>query len=255
MGIFRKSRDRGAAQGPDDARGPAPDRKGDANESPESIKVKQDETNHSLEIGESETEPYFEKSNRGVRVTRLPQATTFWEETEASPDSISFAAYVFDTELSAMDALLSLSYVHEAADTGNPVCSSNYFFGCYRRSDGKYEVIAAGKDMSKDHWREAREAFCSAGGALDQEKGPGKAKADRNVRRVEFVREYSRVDLTESNYYKVYKSPDPITAKSFLNDPSRRVSRKNYIILVQTPEGDFYRDFFGVHEGQSKKDS
>ncbi len=194
---------------------------------------------------------FFEKDNRGTRVIRYSQAELLWDEVEAEPNSTTYAAYVFEREIDAREALLSLSFINEASDTGNPVCSGEYVFGCYRRADGKFEAAVAGREMSREHWNETRKKFSSAGGIRGKEGMPGnrKAKMGKEPRKVVFVREYSRIDLTETNFIKIYKAPDAITAKSFLNDPEQRVTRKKYIVRVQSPDGDFYRDYFGVHEG------
>ncbi len=204
-------------------------------------------------VRRDEGRAFFEKDNQGTRVMRHSQAEILWEEVEAGSDSTTYIAYVFDREIDASEALLSLSFIYLATDTGNPVCSREYVFGCYRRADGKFETVIAGREMPLEHWTEAKKKFSFAGGACYKERKPGNGKkpnSEKKIRQVVFVREYSRIDLTEKTFIKVYNAPDAITARSFLNDPGQRISQKNYMVLVQSPEGDFYRDFFGVHEGR-----
>ena len=101
--------------------------------------------------------PFYEKDNRAFRIQRLSQANDFLSEYEKRSANTPFLRYVFDSQLQAIEALLSISCIHRAEDTGHLICTAPITLGCYRIIDGRYDVFLAGEKLTNSIWSEATE--------------------------------------------------------------------------------------------------
>lgn len=203
-------------------------------------------------IEENETEQsFYEIDNRAIRIQRLSQANDFWSEYEKSRPQIPFLRYGFTTELQAIEALLSISCIHRAVDTGQIICTEPITLGWYRNVDGHYEVFLAGEKLTYRVWSEASEKFKLLKGRYYHQLRPetyerfkGKFQDDQVV----FKKESCELGPEETKHYLVFESPRLLAAKNFLLRQENIITEPNRYIYVVTPKGIVFRDRDGIHE-------
>ena len=194
---------------------------------------------------------FHEKDNRAVCIYRLNQASDFWADYEKSRPNVPFLRYVFDTQLQAVEALLSVTCIHEAEDTGHLICTEPIIMGCYRTIEGRYEVFLAGDQISFRTWSEATEKFSHRGGQYRNQQRPETYERFKNQSKagqVVLQKEYYEISLAETNYYQIFEASSFAAAKNFLLRPENVITSPRHFIHVLTPKGTFSRDIDGIHE-------
>ncbi|MEW6670793.1 MAG: hypothetical protein AB1427_03770 [Thermodesulfobacteriota bacterium] len=194
---------------------------------------------------------FYEKDNRAVRIHRLSQANDFWSEYEKSRLNIPFLRYVFGTHLQAMEALLSVTCIHQAEDTGNLICTEPITLGCYRTTDTRYEVFLAGDKLTYKTWSEATEKFTALRGQYRNQLRPEtyeRFKSQSQADQVVFKKDYYEVSLTDTKYYQIFEASRLLAARNFLLRLDNVITAPNRFIQVVTPKGTLSRDIDGIHE-------
>jgi hypothetical protein len=193
---------------------------------------------------------YYEKDNRGTRHDTHLIASGYWLTRLGSRKSDPYLLYEFNTENAASNALLELSCIHKAVDSGKLICSEVLIFGCYQSENGKFEAVLCGGDLSHDLWKQAKSSFIKHGG-IKKESGELEPKAQTaskqsnktpHPEKVVLVKEYEK----NGNFYRILSGPDGETAQAYLaNNP---VTRRYYYVIVETPEGNYGRDIDGMYK-------
>jgi len=194
---------------------------------------------------------FYEKDNQAVRIHRLSQAHDFWFEYEKWRPTTPFLRYVFDTQLQATEALLSVSCIHQAEDTGHLICTEPITMGCYRATDGRYEVFLAGEKLSYKIWSEATEKFTSRRGQYRNQLRPEtyeRFKSHSQADQVVLQKEYYEITPTETKYYQIFEASSFAAAKNFLIRNENVITSRNHFIHVMTPKGTIIRDIDDIHE-------
>lgn len=195
---------------------------------------------------------YLERDNRAVRIQRLDQALEFWNDYEHARPGWPYLRYAFDTRLQALEALESVSCIHPARDTGFLICTEPLVFGCYCMPDGSYEVLLAGEQMTPRTWSEAAEKFQAHHGRYRSQQRPGgsekSARPASASQSVVFVKDYYQMDLSRTRYYRCYEAAGKEAARAFLWRRENTINHPDHAIVVETPDGTFYRDIDGIHE-------
>lgn len=194
---------------------------------------------------------FYEKDNQAVRIHRFNQADDFWSEYEKRRAGVPFLRYVFDTHLQALEALLSVTCIHQAEDTGHLVCTEPITLGCYRMIDGRYEVFLAGDRLTYQTWSEATEKFSSHNGRYRHQLKPEtyeRFKSQAQADQVVLKKEYGEITLTDTRYYQIFEASSFVAAKNFLLRPENVITIPNRTIQVVTPRGTLCRDIDGIHE-------
>jgi hypothetical protein len=195
---------------------------------------------------------FFEKDNKGTRYETLDQASAYWISRMQSIKKDPFVLFIFDTKESAHNALVDLSYIHTAKDSGKPVCTKTLQFGYYPMGNGKYEAWVCGSELTHDMWQEAMGKFKEHGGQRKNDLEPEKLPSIKNeivksdVSKVIFVREDAPIRYGQIMTYRIYKAPNKACAMAFLE--KNPVTRNLYYLVVETPEGNFCRDIQGIYK-------
>ena len=205
------------------------------------------------------TGPFYEKDNRAFRIQRLSQANDFWNEYEKRPFNTPFLRYVFDNQLQAIEALLSITCIHQAVDTGHLICTEPITLGCYRIIDGRYEAFLAGEKVTCNTWSEATDKFSSRHGKYRSQLKPETNERFKFMKsaseQVVFKKEYYQLDLTATKFYQIFEAPNTQVARVFLLGRENVITDQNRYIHVETPEGTICGDASGVHKLDQDKDS
>lgn len=194
---------------------------------------------------------FHEKDNQAIRILRLSQANDFWTEYEKWRPTIPFLRYVFDTRLQALEALLSVTCIHEAEDTGHLICTEPITMGCYRLIDGRYEVFLSGEMLTYTTWSEATEKFSYHRGQYRNQLKPEtyeRFKSQSQADQVVLKKEYYEVTLTDTFFYQIFEASSFVAAKNFLRRQENLITARNRYIHVITPKGTLCRDINGIHE-------
>ena len=164
-----------------------------------------------------------------------------------------YLLYEFNNEKEAISALLELPCIHLAKDTKKLICSEVLGFGYYKcKETGKYETLLCGEDMTLELWKQAEISFPKNGGRRLKGLEPKKEIVSNKKEdipqpgKVIFVRKDCKNVLGVNAIYEVYKGPDAISAKAFLEKKS--VTEKYYCIVVETPDGTYCRDIQGFYK-------
>lgn len=189
---------------------------------------------------------FKEKDNIGTRHDNVKKATADWISM-ISKGGEPFIMYNFDKEGDARDALLNLPCIHVAEDSDKLICTEPLYFGYYHVPEtGKYEAVLMGNDLSYKLWKKAKISFSDYGGTLKNYEEPEKSTSHlsktANPEEIVFVRE----DKQGINTYVIYKGPDAVSAKVFLQ--TKPVTQRLYYIIVETPEGNYGRDISGMYK-------
>ena len=110
------------------------------------------------------------RDNKGSRIDTGDYAETLWVTSYLTTTTPAII-YRFSTLKAAREAIKSLTYIHEASDTGELISTKIIDFGCYTHA-GTGEIFLGGKGLTKDMWLEARKVFQTAGGTSFTEREP-----------------------------------------------------------------------------------
>ena len=201
-------------------------------------------------VENTNAEQYFESDNMGTRHDTIEKANAYWLgerfQMEIKPP---FTLYQFKSGNDAEKALLELPYIHKAKDTGNLICDYVYIFGCYKVSEGNYEAIICGKDLSYEDFIKAEESFNKHGGELKNNLEPEKTnkkeekpKSDKKENSVKFREKINQNQFT----YECYDADTKEDALAFLKE--KTVNQRLYYVCVYTPEGNYGRDIDGIYQ-------
>ena len=119
-----------------------------------------------LNIFKKNKNDYFEKDNLGSRHETIQEALAYWNGrwSTSKRQNDPFILYIFDKKKDAYSAMIELSFIHKARDTNKLICEDFLEFGVYKRDDGKFEAILAGKSLTLEWWNEAKKNFLKYGG-------------------------------------------------------------------------------------------
>jgi hypothetical protein len=195
---------------------------------------------------------FTEKDNRGTRHDTLDLASTYWMARISSPKKDPFVMYTFDNAEDAQNALLELPCIQLAEDTKNLICTEVLIFGFYATSEGKYEAVVCGNDLTHELWQKAKDSFDKHGGKRKNDLEPEKRAArpaeakEAQPSHVKFVREDHTQMQGQTMIYRIHQAPDAASAKAFLEQ--NPVRQNFYYIVVETPEGNYCRDIQGMYK-------
>jgi len=232
-----------------------------SNTTPAKLSAVQNEAAFAVEkiVTNEVAEQFYEKDNRASRIQRRSQADDFWNECEKWTSNTPFLRYVFDNQLQAMEALLSLTCVHQAVDTGHLICTEPVTLGCYRILDGRYEAFLAGEKLSYRLWSEATEKFSFRHGKYRNQLKPEtyeRFKFHKSAsEQVVFKKEYYQLYLTDTKFYQIFEAPNTQVARVFLLGRENVITDRNRYIHVETPEGTICGDASGVYKLDQDEDS
>jgi hypothetical protein len=196
--------------------------------------------------------------NRGDRQDDLHQAFVYWTNRFTDPVKDPFVMYLFDAERDAREALLELPCIHEGED-GKLICTEPLIFGYYRQSNGQYEAVICGHDLTHDLWERAKISFEKHGGRRKNDLEPESpalgllaspsAPLDKtaSLEDVVFVKEERQPTKlgTGMATYRIHRSPNEASARAFLE--AHPVTTEFLYLVVETPEGNFGRDLQGIY--------
>ena len=206
---------------------------------------------HNRGITDACGKTFLEVQNRGTTHDTWEVANAYWLAHMFS-DIGAWVLYEFVDGKAAREALLEVDCIHEAADTGNLICTEVLVFGVYQRNDRKYEAVLLGKGLSHERWAAARESFLRHGGRCKSEREPEQTQAAPAPTKaawpesVVFLEEQRRQMLGQTMIYRVHRAPDAESAKAFLE--RNPVTEEHLYLVVETPEGSFCRDRLGIYE-------
>lgn len=188
------------------------------------------------------------RDHTGLRYNDAQQADGIWRMAHMNKRT-PFLAYRFATPDAARQAILGLSYIHEAADSGELITSEVVEFGCYAVGGGQGEVALVGRMMSRAMWDKAKNKLAQAGGDLLKENNapspaaplPDVHARDASASRVTFLRERVQDGFT----YREHQADRAADAIAFLKQ--NPVTRPQVYLVVETPEGNFGRDITGIY--------
>ena len=195
---------------------------------------------------------FVEKDNFGTRQETMDQANSYWISRNVTQKFDPFVLYTFEKESDARDALLELDCIHVAQDTGKLICTEPLYFGYYRRDDGKYSAVVLGESLTYELWVAAKDSFAKHRGQRKNDQEPetrDSSSPETKIARpdqVTFVQEKRRQGQTGILIYRLYKAPDAVSAKAFLQQNPVN-ERLNYIV-VETPDGNYGRDIDGMYK-------
>jgi len=196
---------------------------------------------------------WLESENCGTMHRNISQATSYWMVRRPTmTDKPPYLLYSFDDKETARMALLNLSYIHCASDTGNLICDYLMEYGYYdvmSETDDTVtcEAVVCGHDLTMALFIETRESFERMGGVLQSQQIPdeNRKKMDGNVDIDAVMFKEDFIDNGKYTYH-VYSAPNRITAVEFLR--RRPVDEEYVYYMVETPEGSIGRDIDGMYE-------
>lgn len=212
-------------------------------------------------IEPSTTRRWLAQDNLGTRYQDAAHARTVWLASHLTTYT-PVVIYRFPTLDAAHQAITQLSFIHEAADTGELIATEVVEFGCFVNEDGQGEVMICGKGFTLNRWQEAMDKLAAAGGILHREQKPeaqpsatitpaapeerpavlAAPAAPTKTDNVTFVSE----DHKGMHTYRVHRAPSKAAAMAFLQ--ANPVTQNYLYLIVETPHGDFGRDINGIYE-------
>lgn len=204
---------------------------------------------------------YYEKDNRGTRHNTAIETNSYWPTRSASQKYDPFVLYTFASEKEAKEALLEIPCIHMAEDSGKPICTETLLFGYYAAGGEEkeaYDSFICGSELTYELWEKAKKSFIAHGGkprgqgdqAPEKRVIPAAKKKKSSINKVKYVRtdrETKNMGAVSAHFtYEIYRGPDATTAKEFLSRKS--VTKQNYYIIVETPEGNYGRDIGGIYK-------
>jgi hypothetical protein len=195
--------------------------------------------------------------NRGTRQDTFDMAKAYWMVRMSSKKKDPFVLYVFSSDQNARAALLDLPCIHEGDDKAL-CCSEVLTFGYYAaqvdgKEDGSYQAIICGDDLTYELWEQAKASFAKYGGQRKNDLEPTKHVASAlegevpQPDKVVFGQEtYGQNTQGVRVTYRVHKGPNVAAALAFLD--VTQVTKPNYHVVVETPEGTYCRDINGYYK-------
>ena len=197
-------------------------------------------------------ETYTEADNVGTRQETMRQASAYWLfERPGLSKRPQFTLFTMPSAESARTALLELPFIHVASDSGKLICDRIMTFGYYAVTgddapSGKYEALVCGMDLTLDEFQKAEAAFTAHGGTRKNSDAPSPSiKAPASNGNAKLVR-YKEKVTNNGAIYEVYTAPNKASAVAFLK--GKLVTKGQYYICVDTPEGSFGRDINGIYQ-------
>jgi len=197
---------------------------------------------------------FYERDNRATRILRPGLADDFWRQYRDRRLKVPFLKYVFDSESDAVDALLSIGCIHRAGDTRHLICTEPIVMGCYRTVENRYEVFLAGEALSHAIWSEAVRKFSDHSGRHRDQLKPETDESHKDstgIQQVVFEKEYYELGPEGKRFYKVFRAPSVLAARSFLLQKENVIMVRNRSILVEAPEGTLCSDVDGIRDMSS----
>lgn len=197
---------------------------------------------------------FNEVDNMGTRLETLAQANNFLMEKMATGSVQPFLQYRFTHKDEAYSAMLSLPFIFSTVDTQRLICVVEIAFGVYAVDNDFYDAMIYGETLSYAHWQHAKDIMSRHGGTeinlrlpQQREPVPDTLLQTTPLGDVVFIREERRiVQPGIEMLYKVYNGLDKDSAIEFLKEMI--IEQPNQVILVQTPEGSYGRNFTGLFE-------
>ena len=121
-------------------------------------------------------------------------------------------------------------------------------------SEGTYEAVICGDDLSHELWTLAKEGFARHSGRRKNDREPERSAAAESsqesvgVEQVVFLREER---LQDGTLYRIHKAPNGAAAKAWLQQ--HPVAKSLYYLIVETSEGNYGRDKDGIYKEQGRK--
>lgn len=176
---------------------------------------------------------------------------SFWDMAEADPEGFKYVAYRFPSQEDARNALLHLSFIHEAPG-GELKCLRDIQFGIYPHED-KQVAFVGGRDLHYALWREASATMPEQPGA-EYFRVSTAPEVRLEVPEIEKVLHDSTLEVQhkenrEGDDYSmcyVYQSPDKATALEFLR--RIQIAEAGVHVVVETPEGRWGKDENGIYQ-------
>lgn len=227
---------------------------------------------------------YNDQDNKGTFQKDEETATNYWKIREKLKKFDPFLLYEFVDETDAVTALMSLDYIKVAHDTEELICLKPIIYGYYATSEGKYEVILCGKEITGKMFMESEKILEEHNGLRINSKKPGdkkkseikelivkpilkpvlkkkireepgnivkKAEIPKKPPEVEFVKEEKAVKRGNPYTFRIYKAKSKADAVAFLQ--TKLVIDRSNIIIVKTPQGSFGRNYNGIFFPEKKK--
>jgi hypothetical protein len=206
-----------------------------------------------MDTADATPKTYRQSDNKGTFQNTVSKASSYWMVQRPSQrNKPPFLLYTFSSEQSARSALLALSYIHVAQDTGNLICAYMMEYGYYAATEGEnsgglYEAIICGHDLTPQRFEETTAAFLQNGGVKKNDQPPTQTEPARNLEKgdVSAVK-YKEDFVKDGNRYKVYTAPDKASALAYLEQNA--VTEPSYYLIVDTPQGGIGRDIDGIYE-------
>lgn len=197
---------------------------------------------------------YYEQDNAGTRQETMAQAIAYWKkERPGLSNEQPFTLFTFSSADAAEEAMLELPFFHKAVDSGKLICDRMMTFGCYETKHrgvrtGQYEVMVTGNDLTTAELFFAETVFSDHHGRCKirnvpcvSADSPAEGGNATLVRYTETIKGNDGIST-----YEVYTGPDKASAIAFLQE--KKVVRRLFYMIVDTPEGSFGKDFVGLYQ-------
>ena len=193
-----------------------------------------------------------ENDNVGMRCETNSEGQAYFASL-FTRDAEPLIFYYFSSKNAAIKALLAISCIAIADDTGKLVSREVLTFGVFEVEPNMWGALLAGKSLTHALWSEAKNSFTQSGGTLRREEAPSKStgsapkSASASASSVKFSHERNDIVAGAPATYRHHTGPSKAAAIAWLQTQS--VNRPSYFIVVETPEGTFARDIQGIFEG------
>ncbi len=115
---------------------------------------------------------FKDAENSGMRLTDVTDANTHWMLVRTSGRVEPGLVYVFHRLIDAREALLGVSCIHVAEDSGALISTEAITFGCYELNDGNYEAVVCGEELRPELYEEAVRSFTRHRGKPKYQRAP-----------------------------------------------------------------------------------
>ena len=211
------------------------------------------EENHSDEKNKKPLKEEESLINRGDRHDHLDQAVIYWTNRMTSVKKDPYVMFTFDKEEDAHDALLELPCIHQGEDK-KLICTEYLIYGYYQQTDGRYEAVICGEELSHELWEKAKVSFEKHHGKIKNDLEPEIETQQMDHKKVGHPEKvhFIRQDVMPSPSgnatctYRIHKGPDAESARAFLE--KNPVTKDFFYLVVETPEGNFGRDINGIYK-------
>ena len=109
----------------------------------------------------------LEEDNIGTRVDSGAKSIGWYVRQKKRGVNDPILMYAFKNENDAVEAMLELPYIHQAADTGRLVCTEPIYFGALlMEEDGiSWLAVVGGSLITSSAWHAAKQSFEEHGGS------------------------------------------------------------------------------------------